>query len=114
MTAPDPPAGPTDPPRWWLYVLVSTPTGRTYVGITTRLEHRLKAHNGAVRGGASATRAHRPWTYGAVYGPYADRSAVSRAEWALKKTRRGAARLTWDEPGDDRWRPNVGARGSTD
>ena len=95
------------PAQWWLYVLVSTPTERTYVGITTRLDHRLRAHNGEVKGGARATRPHRPWTYGAVYGPYPDRSAVSRAEWALKKTQRGAARLAWHAPEDERWQPNM-------
>lgn len=95
----------TEPPRWYLYVLVSEPTDRTYVGITSALDARLAAHNGARPGGARATRAHRPWRYGAIHGPYPDRAAASRAEWALKHGRRGLARLAWHAPEDPRWAP---------
>ena len=80
---------------WTLYVLCSSTGSRTYVGITLDLERRLQQHNGALPGGASSTRAGRPWSVGAVYGPYADRSAASRAERVLK-ARRGPARLRWD------------------
>lgn len=83
------------PAPWHLYVLVSTSRARTYVGITIDLERRLAQHNGLAPGGASATRAGRPWTLGASYGPYPDRAEASRAELALKR-RRGAARLRWD------------------
>lgn len=93
------------PRDWWLYVLVSEVNARTYVGITTTLADRLAAHNGARRGGARATRAHRPWRFGAVHGPYPDRASASRAEWALKRGRRGLARLRWHAPDDPRWRP---------
>ena len=86
----DAPAAP-----WHLYVLVSTTRNRTYVGITLDLERRLQQHNGEAPGGAASTRSGRPWTLGAVYGPYADRAEASRAERALK-ARRGPARLGWD------------------
>lgn len=77
---------------WFLYVLVSETTGRTYVGITTAPTRRLLQHNGERPGGARATRAGRPWALGATYGPYGSRGEAQRAEHALKR-RRGSDRL---------------------
>ena len=85
---------PSPPPAWWLYVLVSQDGRRTYVGITVDLPRRLAQHNGERPGGARATRAGRPWRVGQTFGPYADRSEVSRAERALKAVR-GLKRLSW-------------------
>ena len=79
-------------------------SGRTYVGVTTDLDRRLAEHNGERPGGARATRAHRPWRLGVRYGPYPDRSSVSRAEHRLKRLR-GQARLRWAAPDDPAWRP---------
>lgn len=86
----------TTPPRrpWWLYVLWSAALRRTYVGISDRVGPRLRAHNGERPGGARSTRAGRPWALAAVYGPFTDRSAASKAERQLKAAR-GAARLRW-------------------
>lgn len=84
-------------PRWWLYVLVSADERRTYVGITLDVERRVAQHNGDRPGGARSTRAGRPWRVGRVFGPYADRGAVSRAERALKAVR-GLKRLVWVDP----------------
>ena len=78
---------------WWLYVLVNA-NGRTYVGATLDVNRRITQHNGIRHGGAKATRAGRPWTIGAIYGPYNKRDA-HRAEYALKTSKRGAARLRW-------------------
>lgn len=82
-------------PAWHLYVLCSASTRRTYVGISLDVERRVKQHNGELAGGAASTRGGRPWTVGAIYGPYPDRSAASRAERVLK-AQRGQARLRWD------------------
>jgi predicted GIY-YIG superfamily endonuclease len=82
------------PPSWWLYVLLSDDGRRTYVGITLDVPRRLGQHNGERPGGARATRAGRPWRVGRVFGPYADRGEVSRAERTLKALR-GLKRLTW-------------------
>ena len=79
---------------FWLYVLLSADGRRTYVGITTDVERRLRQHNGELVGGAKATRAHRPWRTGQRYGPYAGRALATRAEAALKRLR-GRARLRW-------------------
>lgn len=81
-------------PMWFVYVLVSGTRRRTYVGIALDVDRRLLQHNGEARGGARATRAGRPWTVGATYGPFEDRGAALRAELSVKKLR-GARRLTW-------------------
>lgn len=82
---------------WMVYVLTSEASGATYVGITTDPQRRLAEHNGKGRSGAASTRAGRPWTLGALYGPYEDRSAASRAEHQVKRLR-GPARLSWQAP----------------
>jgi putative endonuclease len=87
-------ADPSPSPVWWLYVLVSHDGRRTYVGITLDVPRRLAQHNGERPSGARATRAGRPWRVGQTFGPYADRSEVSRAERALKAVR-GLKRLGW-------------------
>ena len=81
--------------RWWVYVLVSNDASRTYVGITVALDRRLAQHNGDEPGGASSTRAGRPWRVGVTHGPFVTRSEAQVLEAALKR-RRGHARL---EPG---------------
>lgn len=60
---------PRDDPGWHVYCLVSAAARpsrrgpRTYVGATNDLARRLRRHNGALRGGARATRAGRPWRF---------------------------------------------------
>ncbi len=77
---------------WFAYVLVSERTRRTYVGATTDVERRARQHNGLLRGGARATRAHRPWRVGRVFGPFTGRGDALRAELRIKKVR-GLRRL---------------------
>jgi predicted GIY-YIG superfamily endonuclease len=79
---------------WFVYVLLSADGRRTYVGIALDVDRRLGQHNGAERGGARATRAHRPWRVGTTYGPFPDRGAALRAERAVKRLR-GLRRLGW-------------------
>ena len=78
--------------EWYVYVLVSETSNRTYVGISTDVPRRLLEHNGERQGGAKATRGFRPWRVGRVYGPYPSRSEASKAEYTIKKLK-GAARL---------------------
>jgi predicted GIY-YIG superfamily endonuclease len=75
------------PPRWSVYVLVSASATRTYVGVSTDPERRLREHNGEKAGGARSTRPGRPWAIARILGPYSDRAAAQRAEHALKKKR---------------------------
>jgi len=79
---------------WYVYVLVSTRRTRTYVGISTDCDRRLRQHNGALPGGAKSTRAGRPWGIGIVYGPFDNRSEASKIEYRVKKLR-GRNRLNW-------------------
>ncbi len=79
------------PGGWYTYLLVSEVNGRTYVGVTTDLERRLRQHNGELAGGARATRAHRPWRLEGHAGPHADRAAAQREERRVKRAK-GLAR----------------------
>ncbi len=72
---------------WFAYVLVSERTRRTYVGSTTDVARRARQHNGELRGGARATRAHRPWRVARVFGPFPGRGDALRAELRIKKVR---------------------------
>jgi putative endonuclease len=64
------------------------------VGTTVDLERRLAQHNGELPGGARRTRAGRPWTLGARYGPYSGRGEAQAVEHRVKRLR-GRARLGW-------------------
>ncbi len=68
---------------WFLYVLLST-TGTFYVGVSTDPEKRLRQHNGEIKGGASSTRAHRPWSLLCSF-EYADQSEAQKAEYRVKQ-----------------------------
>lgn len=102
---------------WWVYVIQSTQprvtkTGRAvpgfhYVGSTTDPARRLKQHNGEVKGGGKYTSKHRPWKMKAIYGPYNNRSDALKAEYALKKGKRGEARCHWS-PEDSPWCRGLG------
>jgi predicted GIY-YIG superfamily endonuclease len=81
-------------PTWTVYVLRSTRTGRTYVGISTDADRRLAEHNGLRRGGARSTRAGRPWAIAATHGPYPSRAAAQRVERQIKRLS-GMQRVQW-------------------
>jgi predicted GIY-YIG superfamily endonuclease len=97
---------------YWVYVIQSLEVrvgskgnklpGFFYVGMTTDVKRRLRQHNGEIAGGGKYTAKHRPWELRIIYGPYASRSDALKAEYALKHTRRGSARLTW-KPEDSPW-----------
>lgn len=82
------------PAEWVVYVLVSETASRSYVGITTDLERRLKQHNGELPGGARSTTHGRPWRVGASHGPFEGRGEAQRVEYELKRCR-GRERLSW-------------------
>ena len=79
---------------WFVYVLASARSARTYVGITTDPVRRLAQHNGELPGGARATRAGRPWRIAAEYGPYDGRGDALRVERSIKGLR-GRKRCFW-------------------
>ena len=74
-----------------VYVLrttTTTPSVRSYVGITTDITRRVTQHNGAIAGGAKATRAGRPWEV-AFATPYRYTRANALRLEAQTKRRRG-------------------------
>lgn len=98
---------------YYVYVIqseqkrVSKKTGKTldgyyYVGMTTCPARRLREHNGRYANGKPGnpkgsryTSQHRPWVARACYGPYYSRSEALKAEYRLKRSKRGKARCHW-------------------
>jgi predicted GIY-YIG superfamily endonuclease len=96
---------------YWVYVIQSEQPrmgkhgplpGYHYVGMTTSPARRLREHNGLYANGepgnpngSKYTSQLRPWVARACYGPYPNRSEALKAEYALKRGKRGAARCKW-------------------
>ena len=75
---------------WNVYLLLSN-TGLTYVGATVDLDHRLRQHNGEIKGGAKATSVcPGGWTRVAHIEGFADAAAALQFEWAWKNCCRKA------------------------
>lgn len=106
---------PTKPSNYyWVYVIQSLAPrvdkrgrprpGFFYVGMTTDPARRLREHNGLYADGKPGnpkggkyTSKHRPWEARALYGPFDNRSEALRAEYRLKRQKRGAGRLKWSK-----------------
>jgi predicted GIY-YIG superfamily endonuclease len=97
---------------YWVYVIQSLcqrvgPKGNSlpgffYVGMTSDPSRRLREHNGLYANGKPGnpnggkyTSKHRPWVAKALHGPFFSRSEALRAEYALKRGKRGEGRLCW-------------------
>ncbi len=72
--------------NWFVYILYSESTERTYVGITTDLARRLLEHNTSARG-ARYTKTGRPWRIGYFEVGF-DQSGALKRELRLKKLSR--------------------------
>jgi putative endonuclease len=70
---------------WYAYLLRSQSAPRTYVGVSTDPNRRLRQHNGELVRGARSTRAGRPWELAALRGPFLDRSEAQRHEATWKR-----------------------------
>jgi predicted GIY-YIG superfamily endonuclease len=72
--------------EWVVYVLSSVPSPRrTYCGVTNRILHRIRQHNGGLAGGARATHTSRPWVLSALVRGFGDdKSLAMRFEWFCK------------------------------
>ena len=98
--------------EYWVYVIQSLQPrynkngepleGFYYVGMTTDPARRLREHNGVYKNGSAGnpkggkyTSKYRPWVARACYGTYLGRSEALKAEYALKKGKRGASRCAW-------------------
>ncbi len=84
---------------WYVYVIQSSASGFFYVGCTTDPIRRIKQHNGLLAGGGKYTAKHRPWQPRALFGVYEGRSDAQKAEYTLKRSKRGIRRAQWN-PGD--------------
>ena len=75
----------------FVYLLVST-GGNTYVGATTDLEHRLRAHNRVISGGAYATSMRvlngETWTRVCHVAGFPDWKSTLQFEWRFKQISR--------------------------
>lgn len=79
---------------WYVYILKSLSSNRTYIGMTNNLARRLQQHNGELPGGAKYTQTGRPWEMFTTYGPYESRSIACKVEWRAKRFR-GQERLKY-------------------
>ncbi|KAG6628289.1 hypothetical protein I3843_14G006400 [Carya illinoinensis] len=71
---------------WCVYLILSTNAPiKTYVGVTTDFNRRLKQHNGELRGGAKASRAGRPWICACIIQGYKDQSEACEFESKWKR-----------------------------
>jgi predicted GIY-YIG superfamily endonuclease len=81
--------------KWCLYLLYHTESNRTYLGVTTDINRRVRQHNREIKGGARFTSriliAHpnTAWKLVACLNDFLDQSAVTRWEKLLKLKVRG-------------------------
>ena len=71
------------------YLLLSA-NSRTYTGITTDLQRRLRQHNGEIKNGAAATRAGRPWRVVFSAEGFADRGQALQFEYSARRSESGS------------------------
>ena len=71
------------------YLLLSTVSNRTYIGVTNNIRRRLLQHNGKLSGGAKYTQSCRPWKCHAIVGPFGDKRRALSFEWHWKRARGG-------------------------
>jgi predicted GIY-YIG superfamily endonuclease len=72
----------------YCYILYIPGTNRTYIGATNDPAHRLRQHNGELKGGAKATKGNR-WTQAFYVSGFPDWRATLQFEWAWKYNSRG-------------------------
>ena len=60
----------------YVYLLNSLTSNRTYVGMSNDPWHRLRQHNGYLKGGAKYTRSGRPWIIQVIISGFPSRSAA--------------------------------------
>lgn len=73
---------------WYCYCLISE-SGKTYVGATVDLDHRLRQHNGEIRGGARATSMEAgQWKRLCHVKGFPDNHAALQFEWRWKNLSR--------------------------
>jgi len=80
---------------WSIYLLYHAVSNRTYLGITTNVQRRLRQHKGEIVGGARFTariqKSHPKgeWQLVATLSPFPNQAEVTRWERLLKLKTRG-------------------------
>ena len=68
---------------FFVYILKEVNGNRTYVGYTIDLEHRLRQHNGFLKGGAVYTSG-RKWDFICFIRGFPDHIMALQCEWKIK------------------------------
>ncbi len=68
---------------YWTYILECA-DGSFYTGITNNLDHRIKQHNGNLKGGARYTRSRQPVII-RYFELYQSHKAAAKREYQLKQ-----------------------------
>lgn len=76
-----------------VYCLATPDERHTYAGVTCKLKHRLRQHNGEIKGGARATRISKDWRLIYHVSGLPDRKTALQLEWRLHR-RRGVPKST--------------------
>jgi predicted GIY-YIG superfamily endonuclease len=69
------------------YCLINENSRKTYVGATVDLKHRLRQHNGEIKGGAKYTQNDK-WTVAFTVEGFDNYNELLKFEWKLKKDSR--------------------------
>lgn len=64
-----------------VYLIKSTTKNRTYVGYTTKMNKRIRQHNGEIKGGAKYTQVGRPWIIIVEISGFPTKSSALQYEW---------------------------------
>ena len=80
--------------RWFLYLIWSKSCKRTYLGISTDPQRRLRQHNQELVGGARSTRIATDWEHQLIIGAFLSKSSACRWERIVKCRAKGLAKRT--------------------
>jgi len=73
---------------WVCYCLAREDSGATYIGATINMAHRIRQHNGEIKGGAhyttSALAKGHSWNIVCTVGPFPNSTAALQFEWRWK------------------------------
>lgn len=81
---------PSEPCESVVYMLHSPSSGRTYVGCTLNLAHRVRQHNGEISGGARQTSRQRDWAPWVVVRGFRTRREALSFEYSWRRANRAA------------------------
>ena len=88
----EPALEPTVKQSYFVYLLICSDGSASYVGATVDLDHRLRQHNGEIKGGAVATTSkltnNRSWIRAAHVRGFPDWKSALQFEWRWKQISR--------------------------